>query len=200
MISIALAMLAQDVPLNAEASAAIECGRAVVATPPATPADAVSRTFQAVYFTMTAAAADPVKGLVFMDRTTNLAKVTFGDATLPGDRLNGILAQCDARYPLARGAAPAKLPADPFERDLMCMIATAYVTGIVRTTHLAMDLDRLERMQKGFLMRVPDPVLAAHGVNDATAETASNDVLQKTLRFGNLERVVQACSRELEGK
>jgi len=193
----ALALMAQDVTLNADATQAIGCGRAVIAASPSRSENAVTPMLQAVYFMMIAAQADPGKdGKRFLERTSDVAPSIFqkGGAQTP-------LAACDKRYPMARSTAQVKLPANAFDRDMMCAAASSYAFGILSGAGIGDKVKDYERVQQGFVARIPDDVLKAHGIStEDTIIGAMDNALRGTLRVGNLEMIMQACTRELDGK
>ena len=198
---IALAMMAQDVPLNAQATEALQCGRTVIATLPTADSQRATGMFQAIYFMMSAAAAHPVQGKLFLERAGDLGPQIFDGSSPPTGERDAILKRCDARYPMARGAAAVKLPGDPFQRDLLCVGASSYVMGIFQGAQLADLAKPYERLQTAYLERVPDSVFAEHGLTgEDSVKEAMDTSLRNSLRIGNLDGITKACEQALKAK
>jgi len=198
---LALALMAQDVTVNADANQAVTCGHAVVASRPAGGAPSGTTMLQAVYFMMAAAQADPVPGKRFLERTTDIAPLIFKEDKQSPAQFAATLTACDKRYPLARSTAPAKLPTDSFQRDLICAAASSYAFGILQGAGVTAKVDEYQRIQQGFLTRIPDTLLAERGIKDSDGIVGAMDnALASTTRIGNLETILVACARELDGK
>ena len=196
-----LALMAQDVTLNADANQAVACGRAVVATRPANGAAPAGTMLRAVYFMMSAADSDPGTGKRFLERTTEIAPQVFQGSEQTPAQMTATLTACDKRFPLARSAAPAKLPANAFDRDMMCAAASSYAYGLLEGAGIADQVKDYQRVQEGFIARIPNNVLEAHGIADEPGIIGAMDIaLRNTLRIGNLETIMQACTREIDGK
>jgi hypothetical protein len=53
-----------------------------------------------------------------------------GKATaLTPEQAKALAPLCDRRFPIARGSAPARLPADPFRRDMLCFGTLSVLQG-----------------------------------------------------------------------
>lgn len=200
---LALALMGQDMNLNADANRAVACGRAVTATRPASGDAAVGPTLHAVYFMMSAAQADPGTDPKkrFIERTTDIAPQVFRPGEQTAAQLTATLAACDKSFPLARSTAPVKLPANAFDRDMMCAATSSYAYGLLAGAGIADTVKDYQRVQEGFLKRIPDTVLAAHGITDEPGIIGAMDgALRNSLRIGNFGTIMQACTRELDGK
>lgn len=199
---LALALLGQDVALNADANRAVACGRAVAATRPSSGDAAVPTMLHAVYFMMRAAQADPGKeGKRFLERTNEIAPQVFDPGQQTPAQANASLAACDKSFPLARSAAPAKLPANAFDRDILCTAASSYAYGLLEGAGIADSAGDYKRVQEGFIKRIPDGVLKAHGITDEPGIIGAMDgALRNSLSLGNLGSIMQACTREIDGK
>lgn len=198
---LALALMAQDVALNADAKQAVACGRAVIASGPATGAAPAGTMLRAVYFMMSAAQADPGTGKRFLERTTEVAPQVFQGSEQNPAQTTATLTACDKRFPLARSTAPAKLPANAFDRDIMCAAASSYAYGLLEGAGIADQVKDYQRVQEGFMARIPNAVLEAHGITDEPGIIGAMDTaLRNTLRVGNLDTIMQACAREIDGK
>lgn len=198
---LALAMMAQDVPLNAQATEALGCGRAVVASLPDAGDQRATGLLQAVYFMMSAADAHPVQGKLFLERAGDVGAQMFDGSAPPAANRDALLKRCDARYPLARGTAPVKLPSDPFQRDLLCVGASSYVMGIFQGATLPDLAKPYERLQLAYLERVPDSMFAQQGLTDENrVKEAMDGSLRNSLRIGNLDGITKACEQALKVK
>ena len=114
---------------------------------------------------------------------------------------HALLKRCDARYPLARGTAPVKLPSDPFQRDLLCVGASSYVMGIFQGATLPDLAKPYERLQLAYLERVPDSMFAQQGLTDENrVKEAMDGSLRNSLRIGNLDGITKACEQALKVK
>jgi hypothetical protein len=196
---IALAMMAQDMTLNPEGSAAMTCARASNAAAAPSEEEAITTMFGTIYFLMRAADADRA-GTGLVPRATALAPEMVKNLPAAAER-GAILAECDRRYPLARSTAPVKLPTDPYAHDLMCVAATSYFIGALNGSELPARVPEIRKIQSGYSDRLSDAQFAAHGVTTQdNYNNALGESLRATLRIGNLEQVVKACISDLPGR
>lgn len=190
---LALALLAQATPLNAEATAALECRSALITLHEETPMMGAAITS---YYTMEAAKADS-GGKPFLDRTIELIG-RDAPPVGPADAAR-VLAACDARFPLARRAGPATLPADSFDRDVVCLGAVGMMLGAAgadtAATGDATEEKRLQAVMRAYDARLSQPVLDSHGLKSADAfQLALGTHLMASLELGNLDVLVRACT------
>lgn len=197
---LALAMLAQDVPINAEASEALTCARAVTADYPANPDAAATVMLQSLYFVMRGANADPVKGRRFLDRAGDIGPRVAEDVPAAAE-IPAILARCDKSHPLARSTARVTLPADPFARDLLCIAVASYVIGALDGASLPGGIPELRRVQGVYFTRVSDNRLEQHGLSTAEEITDAMDAAMRgSLKLGNMEQINKACAEAVKVK
>lgn len=197
---LALALFAQDIPLNAPATEAVKCAQGLAGTLEDSP-DQARVLVQAFYFMMRAAEADPgTDGKNFLDRTTEISADLFARRPL---RDANLLKQCDARYPLSRRTTAAQLPAPGFDRDLMCLSVSSLLTGILQGANAnggngtLPDLD-LDGVIGGYTKRIPNSLLDQRNiVTDEQVNSAMAGSLRASLGFGNLEAVARACAAAL---
>ena len=162
-------------------------------------------TAQASYHVMVATHADP-QGKPFTDRYQELMGQLshYARPLVPGGamegRAAGIVADCDRIYPLARATGPAPLPADPFERDMMCLGVVSFLEGAGRDTATggAPSHDEMLAAQQAYIERLPDSRTQAAGLPDTDAVTRRvGDLLGRSRDFGNTEAVGRSCLAEL---
>ena len=209
MMLLALAALAQAPDLGADPrDAAMLCGAAVAEL---TPAITTRGAAHLEYFVWAAAGAGPQSGTAMERFRAAWARASEARARFaPGGALAGqaraVVAECDRRYPLARSAAPARLPAEPLQRDQMCfdMLATlSHVAGQAEAGG-APDFETLERAQLEYDARVRRGRMVAglhdtigEGEEEAVREEAFRDRLA-ALQYGNAEAISRACIAGLE--
>lgn len=200
--SLAVQGVPQDMPLNANAMQAVTCGRAVMASAPAGQSLSETTLFHTLYFMMSAADSDPGTEKRYLDRVTELAPQMFSDAPKPSPaQLTATLATCDKTFPRWRSTAPLKLPAKGYDRDMMCGAVASYASGFLQSAGIMTNLDEYKRLQQGFIARVPDSLLKQRGIVDQdTVNNALEAALRGSLRVGNLNMLLPACTRELDGK
>lgn len=195
-------LMGQDISLNADATQAAGCGQALGAVAPADSSAAISTMLQRVYFIMSAADADPGKeGKRFLDRVGEIAPAVFDKDAPAAPQAKATLAACDKRYPLARSTTSVKLPGDAFDRDLLCVSASAFSFGILSGADLGDQVKDYERVQDAYVGRISDGIFAAHGLNtDEEINAKMDNVLRSSLRIGNLQTIMAACTRNLDAK
>lgn len=189
-----LALLAQTVTLDTDPTkAALTCAMSVtLASPGENP---MRITSQVSHLVMQAAATSP-GSVPFLDRVGELtdqasANSQAADAT-------ALALECDRRFPLARKAGTVRLPADPFDRDVMCFGVLALLKGAASQLEEdggdAGPLDKIETVLAPISDRLTDAALKAHGIDSETAfSTAMGDQLKASLKVGNPESIARAC-------
>lgn len=120
-----------------------------------------------------------------------------------GAELDALLAECDRRFPLARKLDVA-IPAEPAQRDLMCLAVWRVIEGFAATLPAAGgDLEELERLNAlgpAIKARVSAGDLARHGGDsEAGIGALLDDQYNATLKYGNVEAVARACEASLKG-
>lgn len=205
MMLLTLAAFAQAPALEADpARAGMTCGAAAAATA----SEATVRlTVQASYFVMQSARADR-QGRPFLERFEEMMRslaVHAGELVRSGRLANGggaVLAECDRRFPLARSTAPARLPADPLRRDLMCLGVISFLEGAAREgpTGGTPTHDEIVRAQAAYTALLDDERMTGAGLADeAEAMRAVGELTAESLDLGNTEMVSRACMARLEG-
>ncbi|WP_213978869.1 hypothetical protein [Sphingomonas sp. dw_22] len=189
---ILLALMAQTATLDADDSkAALACAMAVaVASPSENP---MRITSQVSHFVMQAAKADP-GGKPFLERMGELT----GAADQTADSAKALLPECDRRFPLARASATVRLPADTFQRDLMCFGILGIFRGaagqLEEDSGDAGALDRIQTVLAPISDRLTDAALNAHGITSEDAFSAAiGEQIKASLALGNGEDVARAC-------
>ncbi|MEZ0243509.1 MAG: hypothetical protein ACAH11_09055 [Sphingomonas sp.] len=196
-VPILLALLAQGPTLDADPyKAGLTCADAWVVAAPAENLSRFETTSGVGHYLMQAAAAD-TKGKPFLDRVTevnNAAKpkdVSLADA-------QALMPQCDKRFPLGRTREPAKLPADPLDRDFLCFavisIQVGAATGMAREEHDDSMLKRWQPIQDLYAGRLDNARLVKAGLKDGPAvDAAFNRVMLGSLQIGNVDSISRAC-------
>lgn len=190
MLLISLALLAQDIPVETDiAKAAPQCARVYTA---ASPGKDFHGFVQHLYLSMTAARAKGASD----DFLTSSIKA-MADAAGPSSGKAPSPAACDARFPLARSTKPATLPADPADRDILCMGTTSLLAGAARRMAVGGD-SSLEVAVLPVLMRFTARFEAARkakgiGPDKDAAAKAISDSLRGSLDLGNLESLYLSC-------
>lgn len=187
--------MAQTATLDADDSkAALACAMAVaVASPSENP---MRITSQVSHFVMQAAKADP-GGKPFLERVGELTgQAETADQT--ADSAKALLPECDRRFPLARASATVRLPADAFQRDLMCFGILGIFRGaagqLEEDSGDAGALDRIQTALAPISDRLTDAALNAHGIASEDAFSAAmGEQIKASLALGNGEDVARAC-------
>lgn len=153
------------------------------------------------YFVMVAARARPEDQL-FDERATELMQRVpdLVPRFLPGGDLAGrasaVLAECDRAYPRARSAAPATLPAEPLDRDIMCATMLGMLLGMSEEhdTGGAPEAAAVTRAVEAYSAELSDARLQAAGLaEEAAIHRRTADVMRSSLDHGNAEAIGRAC-------
>jgi hypothetical protein len=192
---IPLALLAQTAGLDADPSkAALTCAMSVAIV------DATQSpmriTSEVSHFVMQAAKADPGTK-PFLDRVGELTEQASAGTQTP-DAAKALMPECDRRFPLARGNDTVRLPADSFDRDVMCFGVLALLKGAASQLEEdggdAGPLDKIETAFAPISDRLTDAALKAHQItSDAGFAAAMGEQLRASLALGNAESVARAC-------
>ncbi|MDG2532662.1 hypothetical protein P6144_03310 [Sphingomonas sp. HITSZ_GF] len=187
MLLFSLALIGQSVPLDTDTSkAAHQCLRALISSIAVDDPGRRRGMAQIAYFSMTESAAGP--GLLLEDMHHIVTGISReAPAPMPS------LAACDARFPLARTQAPAKLPAEPFDRDYLCYGVTV-LTGEAGRDDADARAD-IAKQQARFGPRAMRINAARHLNDEASQMRLLDNVLRASLQLGNLDTLFQACAR-----
>ncbi|MEZ0243508.1 MAG: hypothetical protein ACAH11_09050 [Sphingomonas sp.] len=195
---IALALMAQGPTLDADTTkAAMTCAAASSAASDATRPTGeryLVGVAEMTYFAMTAARPGPA-GRAFLDRVGERVDILNRGPVTPLPEAKALLPQCDARFPLARRAAPSKLPLMELDRNLMCTGSAVFLAGAAKTTDgTDPSIQWLEPFRERFqgltdAQRAPGGALA----NQAVFQDKFAAQLIASLDFGNLLSIARAC-------
>jgi hypothetical protein len=190
-----LALMAQTVTLDTDpAKAAMACAVSVGA---ATSTEQKMRSTSRIsYFVMRAAKADPGTK-TFVDRVSELLDQA-GAAAQAADSAEAVLPECYRRFPLAQATETPRLPADSFQRDVLCFSVLSLLrgaaSGIEEDSGNAGPLDNIETVLAPISDRLTDSALKAHGIaSEAGFVGAMGDQLSASLDIGNAETIARAC-------
>jgi hypothetical protein len=150
-----------------------------------------------MYFAMQAAKAEQA-GKPFLVRLGELAESAQGSPPPAVADGKAEIAACDRNFPAARSAAAAKLPADPFERDVLCLGTLSLLQGAAQQMKEdGEDQDSLGRISAVLApinARLTDAVLGQHGITTEEAFVARmGDQLKASLALGNPATIARAC-------
>lgn len=192
---ITLALMAQTAMLDADPSkAALTCAMSVAIVDAS--ASPMRITSEVSHFVMQAAKADPGTK-PFLDRVGELTDQASAGKQAD-DFAKAVMPECDRRFPLARGNGAVRLPADPFNRDVICFGVLALLKGAASQIEEdggdAGPLDKIETALAPISDRLTDDALKAHDINsDAGFAAAMGEQLKASLALGNAESVARAC-------
>lgn len=157
----------------------------------------------AIYLAMTAGR-DDTGTAPFLERYVAASKAVPAEIQRIKGTAPALLAGCRQRYPKAWASAAVTLPADSFDRRLMCMgIAGSYV-GVVRTAAKAGDqsvsLPEVEAVSERFGDLIGDGEFRAKGMDDVDkVKQAMSEQLIAALRLGNVQVTYDACLKAFPG-
>lgn len=157
---------------------------------------------QHLFYTMRAAEAMP-GDMPFPAKVRPLLDKYEAARRPKGAELDALLAECDRRFPLARKLDVA-IPAEPAQRDLMCLAVWRAIDGFAATLPaVGGDLDELKRLNAlgpAIKARVSADDLARRGGDsEARISELLADQYNATLKYGNTEAVARACEASLKG-
>ncbi|MES2442568.1 MAG: hypothetical protein V4574_07035 [Pseudomonadota bacterium] len=191
-----LALLAQTAGLEADDSkAALTCLGAArpanrIGMPPLRSAS------QATYYLLQSVAAPGREQ--FMQRLSQAARTGAADVSHTPEATSAILAACEQRFPKVRVEGPVALPADAFDRDLMCLAELNLFGGAAsrhnEETGDRTQLDRAFGLLAKYRARLTPGRYAANGLPDAAAqERAFGDQMVAALELGPPDAIVASC-------
>ena len=193
------ALMLQTATLDADAAkAAITCAQAV------TIADAGTRspmqlTSQFTYLMMQAAKAKP-EG-TFFEQISQLSQSTAAAARMSPDQAKPLAPVCNARFPIARSAALARLPSDPFRRDVLCFSTLSVLQGAAE--EIAKEGDdaasaKIKAAIEPLTARLNDAELKKRGLDvDQKFTKVMGDEMLASLPIGNPLTIAAACGVSL---
>ena len=190
------ALLLQTATLDADgAKAARTCAQALVIA--GTGAESPMRlTSQFTHMAMQAARAEGADAN-FFERLSTLSDEIGKEATVSLDGAKALAPQCERRFPLARSTAPARLPKDPFRRDVLCFGTLSLLQGAAEELRKGGDstaLDKIAAKLKPLSDKLTDDELKKRGLgsDDAFLKLLSSEMLA-SVDTGNPLSVAVAC-------
>jgi hypothetical protein len=195
MFFLPIALFAQNAPLTADAGKAARACAKVFMTASGDKDPGELRGFaQQIYLAMAATKADGVTRDFLPSAVTVMTEVI---GTTPDPMPSA--ASCDARFPLARGTTPARLPDNPADRDILCLGTVSMLAGAANRMAEKGD-DTLSKDVMGQMPRFVQRFEAARKVKnigedkEAMAEAMSVS-FRASLDHGNLDTLYQSCKK-----
>jgi hypothetical protein len=190
------ALMLQTTTLDADtAKAAMTCAQAV------TIADSPNRsplrlTSQFTYLAMQSAKAKPGTGSFFDQLNTLSAQAGAGSPVTP-EQARLLAPLCDKRFPLARSDAPARLPSDPFRRDMLCFGTLSVLQGAAEEIEKGGGDSGLKKIQAALAPltdKMTDEELKKRGLgaDDAFLKALGTEMIG-SLTIGNPLTIGAAC-------
>jgi hypothetical protein len=202
MLLLILAALGQVAGVDAHPrDAALLCGAAVAhSTRPS-----VRQAAQLTYFVVAAMHADP-RPEPFGERLSTMFDALdgriadFNEGGALAGRAEAVAAECDRHFPLARSNAPARLPAEPVDRDQLCFDMLSFLRPSVRDLEPAgtPSLVALERAQSAYDARIVDHYSRAQNLPPLVTDETVGEQMAATLDYGNAHAIGVACIAQLE--
>lgn len=191
MLLLALLQATPALPAD-NVQAAYICRQAVVTRDPPLPLEI---TAQFTYYTQAAARAMP--GEAEYSERMRTAMTAAGPGTMSPEAARAALTECDQRFPLARRSGTVTLPADAFQRDMICAAVGSTLMGSARgygeRTGDTAPYVRIRGLAMRFQQRAI-PGMAAHGIADqAAVSRAIGNAVFAALDIGNGIAVIDAC-------
>jgi hypothetical protein len=191
-----LALALQTPTLEADnAKAAMTCARAVSIADSPTKSP-LQLTSQFTHLAMQSAKAKPGTGS-FFDQLNTLSEQAGKAGALTPEQANALAPLCDRRFPIARSSAPARLPADPFRRDLLCFGTLSVLQGAaeeIAKNGSDSDLVKIRAALSPLTGRMTDAELKKRGfaADDAFVKALGDEMLG-SLASGNPMTIAAAC-------
>jgi hypothetical protein len=196
MLIAALALAGQSLTLDADPyKAALTCAYSVGNS--LRPGESrLQAGAESSYFLLQAAAAMPGGATIF-EKMIEVTSVNEHRGLLPIEQARQYMPQCEARFPRARSEKPVALPADPFERDVICYYAFALIGGIAegfgeRSGDMR-ERDRYRALMQRFQRRVDEARPARGFASEAAMLPWGSALLIKSLDQGNSWVFSRAC-------
>ncbi|MCX8476228.1 MAG: hypothetical protein MT490_10575 [Sphingomonas sp.] len=190
------ALSLQTATLDADgAKAARTCAQTLVIAGTGTESP-MRLTSQFTHMAMHAAKAEGV-GASFFERLNTLSEEIGKEPTVSLESAKVLAPQCDRRFPLARSTAPARLPKDPFRRDVLCFGTLSLLQGAAEELSKDGDstaLDKIAAKLKPLSDKLTDDELKKRGLgsDDAFLKLLSDEMLA-SIGAGNPLAVAVAC-------
>lgn len=191
-----LALALQTPTLEADnAKAAMTCARAVSIADSPTKSP-LQLTSQFTHLAMQSAKAKPGTGS-FFDQLNTLSEQAGKAGALTPEQAKALAPLCDRRFPIARSSAPARLPADPFRRDLLCFGTLSVLQGAaeeIAKNGSDSDLVKIRAALSPLTGRMTDAELKKRGfgADDAFVKALGDEMLG-SLASGNPMTIAAAC-------
>jgi hypothetical protein len=191
-----LALALQTPTLEADnAKAAMTCARAVSIADSPTKSP-LQLTSQFTHLAMQSAKAKPGTGS-FFDQLNTLSEQAGKAGALTPEQAKALAPLCDRRFPIARSSAPARLPADPFRRDLLCFGTLSVLQGAaeeIAKNGSDSDLVKIRAALSPLTGRMTDAELKKRGFDaDDAFVKALGDEMLGSLASGNPMTIAAAC-------
>jgi hypothetical protein len=178
------------------AETAMKCGSAIIATNGKAP-PSLQTTSHFMYFVMQAAKDDP-GNKPFLDRVSELVASVTKEEAPALEAARTLIASCDRSFPLARTTIPPRLPANAFDRDVMCLGALSVLRGPAEEMR-GRGPDggaaaRIDAALKPLAQRFDGEALAKRGIaGEAALISAMEEQLKTSLSLGNMQTIGRAC-------
>lgn len=131
-------------------------------------------------------------GISFTSRMTELTRGPDGGATVSIETAQALAPLCDSRFPRTRSKAAARLPAQPWRRDLLCFTTLAILQGAAKAA--PETLARIKAVLDPLSARMSDAEFRKRGISDEKAVmSAFGDELLASLDTGNPLTIATAC-------
>lgn len=195
MFFLSLAILAQTAVTTPAAQDAMRCATAAAVAAPEGEAQ-LRTTSHFMYFAMQATQAEPGDG-PFLNRLGEIAQSASSQTPPSAEEAATMLADCDKRFPLAKATTVPRLPADQFDRDVMCLGVLSLMQGAAEAMKEdgdAAPVDEIRAALQPVAARLTDDVLAKRGVaEESRFVTVMGDQVRATLKIGNPASIARAC-------
>lgn len=190
------ALMLQTAALDADAGkAARTCAQALViaGTGTESPMRLTSHfTHMAMQIAKTEAA-----GANFFERLNTLSDEIGKGQTVSLENARALAPLCDRRFPLAHNPAPARLPKDPFRRDVLCFGTLSLLQGAAEELRKDGDstaLDKIAAKLKPLSDKLTDDELARRGLgSDGAFLKLLSDEMLASVDTGSPLSVATAC-------
>ncbi|MHA6720294.1 hypothetical protein ACX40Y_12695 [Sphingomonas sp. RS6] len=155
----------------------------------------------AMWFMIEKARLTPAQGSI-MAQLGNIESLVTGDPAVTAENASAIMALCATRWPRSAGHSSAiALPADAFDRQLMCLAVSSIVYGAaeseVETYGESEAMPALKAIVDRVSASLTDDELARHGIkNDEEMLIRFGAALGNAVQLGNLNSVIRACSAD----
>lgn len=191
-----LALALQTPALETDnAKAAMRCAQAVsiVDAPIRSP---LQLTSQFTYLAMQSVKAKPGTGS-FFDQLNALSEQAGKATILTPEQAKPLAPLCDRRFPIARSRAPARLPTEPFRRDMLCFGMLSVLQGAaeeIAKSGSDSGLTKIKAALSPLTARMTDAELKKRGFDtDDAFVKALGDEMLGSLPSGNPLTIAAAC-------